>query len=249
MWPGSRAPRPRRMPRASSTCWVTGARIRGACPPCSSTLVRRSTWQGWSVRMRTAWRARGRSSVRARAERPSSDCAARLVLPDDAYHYALHHDIALVDTQRRHGWVGGLEPDPPARLPIEPLDRSTRALHQRDHRLAVVGLVALVDHDEVAVLDVLVDHRLTADLQYVAPTTAGDQLVGHRDRVRAADRFDGRAGGHQAVQRQIGGADLGRDEVQDLALSACERHILSRTETEGKSTRKSTERKHAGNQA
>src|SRR5207247_2151365 len=85
----------------------------------------------------------------------------------------------------------GLEPDPPAGFPIEALDRGARAVHQRDHRLAVVGLVALVDHDEVAVFDVLVDHRLTAYLQDVAPATAGNQLVGHRDRVRAAHRFDG----------------------------------------------------------
>src|SRR5439155_26474205 len=45
------------------------------------------------------------------------------------------------------------------------------------------------------------------------------------------------------------GADLGRDEIQNFALTACERHNVSRRETEGKSTRKSTERKHAGNQA
>src|SRR3989441_2520075 len=86
--------------------------------------------------------------------------------------------------------------------------RGARAVHQRDHRLAVVGLVALVDHDEVAVLDVLVDHRVTAYLQDVAPAAAGDQLVGYRDRVRAADRLDRCAGRDQAVQRQVGGAGL-----------------------------------------
>src|SRR3989442_12959070 len=116
------------MPRASSTCWVTGVRIRGAWPPCSSTLARRSTWPGWSVPMRTAWRARGRSCVRARAERPSSDCAARLVLPDDAYHHAFHHDITLVDPQPRLGWVGGLGPESPARFPLESLDPVILAL-------------------------------------------------------------------------------------------------------------------------
>src|SRR5439155_666982 len=131
-----------------------------------------------------------------------------LVLPDDAHHHTLDHDVALVDTERRHGGVRGLESDPPARLTIEPLDRGARAVHERHHRLAVVGLVALVDHDEVAVLDVFVDHRLTAYLQHVTPAAAGDQLVGHRDRVRAAHRLDRRAGGDQAVQRQIGGPGL-----------------------------------------
>src|SRR5882724_2086969 len=174
--------------------------------------------------MRTAWRGRGKSCASARPGRPSSDCAARLVLPDDAYHHALDHDVALVDTERRHGGVRGLEPDPPAGLAIEPLDRGARALHQRDHRLAVVGLVALVDHDEVAVLDVLVDHRLTAYLQHVAPTAAGNQLIGYRDGIRTADRLDRRASGDQAVQRKIRGPGLatwGHDlDPATLAVSA-----------------------------
>src|SRR6266487_1993840 len=294
-WPGCRGRSPWRTPHGSSACSTAGVTMRPDWPPCFSMWARRSTSRGWSLRMPTAWRGRGRSCAPARPGRPSNDCAARpaLVCPDDAYHHALDHDVALVDPQRRHGGVRGLEPDPPARLTIEPLDRGARAVHQRDHRLAVVGLVALVDH------------RLTAYLQHVAAAAAGDQLVGHRDRVRAADRLDRRAGGHQAVQRQIGGAglatrrhdldaatlvvsaadvplalevgemlvhrgegaerepfrdllearrvtlraDLGRDEVQDFALTACERHNVSRRETEAKSTRKSTERKHARNQA
>src|SRR6266853_6697056 len=158
--------------------------------------------------MPRAWRGRGRWSAPARVETPSSACAARLVFPDDADHHALDHDVAFVDAERRHGGVCGLEPDPPARFPIEPLDRGARAVHQRDHRLAVVGLVALVHHDEVAVLDVLVDHRLTAYFQHVAPTATGDQLVRYRDGIRTADRLDRRAGGDQAVQRQIRGPGL-----------------------------------------
>src|SRR5256885_5170832 len=170
--------------------------------------------------MPTAWRGHGRSSTPARVATPSSVCAARLVFPDDADHHALDHDVALVDAERRHGGVGGLEPDPPARFTIEPLDRSARAVHQRDHRLAVVGLVALVHHDEVAVLDVLVDHRLTAYLQHIAPTATGDQLIGYRDGIRTADRLDRRAGGDQAVQRQIGGPGLAarRHDLDATAL-------------------------------
>src|SRR5256884_9212108 len=149
--------------------------------------------------MPTAWRGHGRSSTPARVETPSSVCAARLVFPDDADHHALDHDVAFVDAERRHGRVGGLEPDPPAGFPIEPLDRGARAVHQRDHRLPVFGLVALVDHDEVAVLDVLVDHRLTAYLQDVAPATAGGQPGGPRDRVPAAHPFDWCASGAPGV--------------------------------------------------
>src|SRR2546429_6483814 len=201
--PGCRARNPRPTQRASGACAATGARTWPDWPLCCSTQARRSTSPGWSLRMPTAWRGHGRSSTPARVATPSSVCAARLVFPDDADHHALDHDVALVDAERRHGGVGGLEPDPPAGFPIEALDRGARAVHQRDHRLAVVGLVALVDHDEVAVLDVLVDHRLTAYLQDVAPATAGDQPVGHPDPVRAAPRFDGGAGGDPAVQRPV----------------------------------------------
>src|SRR5207244_6393936 len=95
------------------------------------------------------------------------------LLPDAPHLHTLDHHFALVDTERRHGGVRGLESHPPARLTIEPLDRGARAVHERHHRLAVVGLVALVNHDEVAVLDVLVDHRLTAYLQHVTPAAAG----------------------------------------------------------------------------
>src|SRR2546428_13239157 len=154
--------------------------------------------------MPTAGRGHGRSSTPARVETPSSVCAARLVFPDDADHHALDHDVAFVDAERRHRGVGGLEPDPPAGVPIEALDRGARAVHQRDHRLAVVGLVALVDHDAVAVLDVLVDHRLTAYLQDVAPATAGDQFLVHPSGVPGAYPFDGGAGRAQAGLAAIG---------------------------------------------
>src|SRR2546425_5349723 len=70
-----------------------------------------------------------------------------------------------VHAQRAHRGIRGLEPDPAARLAIELLDRRARAVDQRHHGLAVVGLVALVHDDEVTVLDVLVDHGLAAHLE------------------------------------------------------------------------------------
>src|SRR5256886_6819766 len=131
-----------------------------------------------------------------------------LMPPDDAHDDTLNRNVALVETERRHGGICGLEPDPASRLAIESLDGGARALHQSDRGLPVVGLVALVDHDEIAVLDVLVDHRLTARLQRVAAAATGYQLVGHRDGVAAAHRLDRLAGRDQSVQRQLAGAGL-----------------------------------------
>src|SRR5438270_496018 len=205
------------MRHGSSGCSATGATTLPVSPRSCSTRARRSTWRDWRTRTRTGshgharWCARGRVAQRwkacvarpmpfqlSAADRVTSVARHRvgtaLVPPDDAHHDPLNRNVALVETERRHGGIRGLEPDPASRLPIESLDGGARALHQRDHGLAVVGLVALVDHDEIAVLDVLVDHRLTPHLQHVAAAAAGYQLVGHRDGVVAAHRLDRLAG-------------------------------------------------------
>src|SRR6266511_415827 len=166
----------------------------------------------------TASRGRATCSRRGRPGTRWSGCAGpALVLPDDADHDALDHDVALVHPQRGHRRVRRLEADPTAGFTIELFDCGARPLHQGYHRLAVVGLVALVHDDEVAVLDVLVDHRLAADLEDVAAAATRDELVGHRDGVPAGDRLDRRPGGDEPEQRQLrragltlGGCDLDR---------------------------------------
>src|SRR5438309_7069978 len=177
-------------------------------PRCSSTRAPRSTSRASPTPTRTASHGHARWSGRGRVAKRWNDCAARLISPDDAHDDALNRDVALVETQRRHGGIRRLEPDPPSRLAIEALDGGARALHQRDHGLAIVGLVALVHHDEIAVLDVLVDHRLTPNLQHVTAAAAGYQLVGHRDGVAPAHRLDRLAGRDQSVQRQLAGPGL-----------------------------------------
>src|SRR5437867_630411 len=126
-----------------------------------------------------------------------------LVPPDDADDDALDHDIALVYAQRGHGRIRRLQPDPAAGLAIELLDRGAGPVHQGDHRLTVVGLAPLVHDDVVAVLDVLVDHRLAPDFEDVASAATRHELVGHGDRIGARYRLDRRSGGDQAEQRQV----------------------------------------------
>src|SRR6266542_5711715 len=170
---------------------------------------RRSTSPGSVLPTVTASSGRKQRSPRAGPGKCWSGSAGRvLVLPDDAHHDALYDDVALVHAQRAHGGVRGLEPDPAARLAIKLLDRGVGAVHQRHDGLADVGLVALVHHDVVAVLDVLVDHGLPADLEHVASAAPRDQLVGNGQRVVAAQRFDRLAGRDEAQQRQLGRSRL-----------------------------------------
>src|SRR2546425_8990746 len=163
--------------------------------------------RGSRRRSRTASRAPARWWLPGRPGPRSSGCGG-LVLPDDADDDPLHDDVALVHAQGVHGGIGGLEPDPPSRLAIELLHGGVLTVHQRHDRLTVVGLVALVDDDEVAVLDVLVDHRGAAHLEDVAAAAARHQLVGHGDGVVAAHRLDRLPRGHQTEQPQLGGPAL-----------------------------------------
>src|SRR5260370_3147080 len=135
----------------------------------------RSTWRGSPTPTGRAWGRRARWCAAARrGPRWGGGGGPALAFPNDAHDDALDHDVALVHAQRRHGGVGGLEPNPAPWLAIETLHGGARALHQGDHGLAVVGLVALVDDDAIAVLDVFVVHRLAPHLQHAASAAAGD---------------------------------------------------------------------------
>src|SRR5207245_3115449 len=165
-----------------------------------------------------AWGGRDRGGPRGSG--PVTPRRRRLVLPDHPDHYALHDDIALVHPQRAHGGVRGLESDPAARLAVEPFHRGAGAVHERHHGLAIVGLVTFVHDDEIAVLDVLVDHRLAADLEHVAAAAARNELVGHGDRFVPAHGLNGLARRYEPEQRQLGGAGLplGRHDFYGPAL-------------------------------
>src|SRR5260221_5197317 len=142
---------------------------------------------------------------RARPAPPSTAYGKRrLVFPDDADDHALDDHVPLVHPQRLHGGIGGLQADPAPGLTVKPLDRGAVPVDQGDDGLAAVGLITLLHDDEVAVLDVLVDHRLAAHLEDVTAAAPRDELVGDGNRVVAADGFDRLAGRHQAEEGQPG---------------------------------------------
>src|SRR2546425_8168673 len=182
---------------------------------------RRSTWRELPARSRKAsdgragsWRPGGRGPrLIGYEKRP-------LIFPDDTDHHALDDDVALVEAQRLHLVVGRLQPDPAAGLAVEPFHGGAFTMDERDHGLAGVGLVAFLNDDVVAILDVLVDHRVATHLQDVAAPAPRQELVRHRDRLVTRHRFDGRTGRDKSEQRQLGGAGLtlGRDDFDRPAL-------------------------------
>src|SRR5579859_4033434 len=117
--------------------------------PCTSR-VSRAIW-------RRGWNGHAPPWSRERRAKPCESCGmgTRSVLPNDPHHHALNHHVALVDPDGGELRVGRLQPDPPARLTIVLLDggapraAARDAVQERHDRLAVVGLVALLDHDVV----------------------------------------------------------------------------------------------------
>src|SRR5262245_31953899 len=137
---GSRRP----MRSDSSESWATeGAPpTRRAWRRCCSMRARRSTSRESRRRSRRESAGRAKWLPRAPPGPRSTGCAKRrLVFPDDADDDALDDDVALVQTERLHRLVGGLEPDPAAGLAVEALDGGPFAMDERDDGLAGVGLV------------------------------------------------------------------------------------------------------------
>jgi len=160
------------MPSGSNAFWVMAPPIRrglaavllNAGAAIYVAGIAGSLAEGIGARAREGGRIGGGAGPR------SIDCAKQpLVFPDDADHHALDDDVALIQPQRLHFVVGRLQPDPPAGLAVKtaspwPPSPLTRAITV----LAGLGLVAFLNDDVVAVLDVLVDHRVAAHLEHVA---------------------------------------------------------------------------------
>ena len=85
---------------------------------------------------------------------------------------------------------------------VEALQRALFAADQRDHRLAGARRLARLEHDDVAVDDVVVDHRVAGDAQREA-LAARDQIRRDRDRVGSRDGLDRPARGDAAEQRDL----------------------------------------------
>src|SRR5258706_8326461 len=119
-----------------------------------------------------------------------------LILPHDPDDHALHLHLVWIDHQRLHRRVGRLEAHA-AVLAVELFQRDIEPAKQRDHHLAIVGGLAILDDDEVAVADLLVDHRVALDAKHVGVALAGQRLR-HGDRLVARDRLDRCARGHKS---------------------------------------------------
>src|SRR3990172_2541028 len=120
---------------------------------------------------------------------------------DHSYDLALDMHLARVD--RLHLAVGGLEADPVALL-VEALERGGAVLEERDDDVTIARRGLLLDHDVVAVVDVVLDHRLPADAQDEGVAPALRREIA-RDAQRLAlvrVRVDGRARGDLAHDRR-----------------------------------------------
>src|SRR2546430_17106656 len=98
-------------------------------PRCSSTRAPRSTSRASPTRTRAASHGHARWCGRGRVAKRWNDCAARLIPPDDAHDDALNRDVALVETQRRHGGGVRVGPGPGPRPPYETLVGGARCPH------------------------------------------------------------------------------------------------------------------------
>src|SRR5579872_2132893 len=119
--------------------------------------------------------------------------------PDDD---ALDLDLFRIGEDRLHRGVRRLQADLAAGVAIELLQRDVRSAEQRDDHLAVVGGLAVFDDDEVAVPNLLVDHRIAAHAQDVGVALA-DEVFRHGDRLARRDGLDRQAGRDVAEHRQL----------------------------------------------
>src|SRR6266850_7797541 len=144
-----------------------------------------------------------------------------LILSHHADDDALHLYLVGIDHQRLHRRVGGLQADT-AVLPVELLQRHVEPAEQRDHHFAVVRRLAVLDDDEIAVADLLVDHRIAPDAQHIRIALAGERFR-NRDRLRSGNRLDWRTGGDKSQQGkfQRPSSDARRDEFHRPASIPC----------------------------
>src|SRR5438874_3243824 len=200
---------PQPTPNGWSEVWEMAAATHRDSPRCCSMRGRRFTWQESPVRWLKASAARARWWRRAPRERRSIGCAKRrLVFPDDADDDALDDHIAFVEPQRLQRVVGGLQPDPAARLTIEAFDRGTFSMDEGDHGLPGVGLVAFLNDDVIPILDVFVDHGVPAHLEHIATPAPRQQFVRDSNGFVACHRLNRVPGGDESEQRQLRGAGL-----------------------------------------
>src|SRR5580704_5101830 len=120
--------------------------------------------------------------------------------PDDD---ALNRDVVLVDVDRRHGLIRRLQPNAPVALAIELLDGRRGCAEHGDDHFAVVGTLPLVDDNEIAVTDLLVDHRVSTNAKHIVLPVAPHEVLGHRYVLIHGDGLDRYASRDLTEEREL----------------------------------------------
>src|SRR5438552_5293666 len=134
-----------------------------------------------------------------------------VVSPQKPDQPALHLDPVGTENARLVRLVGGLERDRGA-APAQPLQGYLFVVDQRDDEGAVIGGIAALDDDRIAIVDAGIDHAVAGDLQRIMLASPSEQAAGDRDGgALVAQGLDRRAGGDAAVERQVGRGGVGSD--------------------------------------
>jgi len=143
-----------------------------------------------------------------------------LVLPDDTHHDALDLHLSGLHDERGHGGVRGLEPHTVAGLAIEFLYGGRVAADEGHDHLPILGSVLGAYHDVVPVPDLLVDHRITLDLEDVVVSPASYHVWGDGQRLGLGNGLDRDSCRDQAEERQLDclGPDLRLHHLDRTAL-------------------------------
>src|ERR1700726_3185817 len=117
---------------------------------------------GWAPRASRS-RAGGTGAASGLGSRRAGPRAPRSVPPEQAHQPALHLDPVGPEDAGLVGLVGGLESDRGA-APAQALQRDLLVVDERHHDAAVLGGLAALHDDGVAVEDAGVDHAVAGDL-------------------------------------------------------------------------------------
>jgi len=96
-----------------------------------------------------------------------------------------------------------------------------RTVQHGDDHLPIVRVPALVHDDEIAVANLLVDHRVSLHAQHVVRAAALDEAFGYRERFVVRQRLDGTPAAtapRRGSSTALGIASLGRISIARLSL-------------------------------
>jgi hypothetical protein len=106
------------------------------------------------------------------------------------------HDYGLVFR------VGRFKSDVVSRL-VKSLYRRVSPINQCNNRLPVFSRLARLDYDQVALADVIPNHRVSSNSQCVGAASS-DHVARHVNRFVCQDCFDGLTGGDDSQQWYFG---------------------------------------------